>query len=61
MITKQTLIPSLSQIRNQIFRGRKPPGVRVSKRGESPEHACREFERDFAPLLVKERGIQGVR
>jgi len=32
MTTKQTLIPSISQIRNQIFRGRKPPRVRVPKR-----------------------------
>ena len=65
MITKQTLIPSISQIRNPIFRGRKPPRVRVSKRSEAPQHAYREFERDFVPLSPpppspsKERDIKG--
>jgi len=64
---KQILTPSLSQINNQISRGRKPPRVRVSKRGEAPEHAYREFERDEVPLHYpspspfKERGTQGVR
>jgi len=65
MTTKQTLIPSISQIRNPIFRGRNPPRVRVSKRSEAPQHAYREFERDFVPLSPplpspsKERDIKG--
>ena len=65
MTTKQTLIPSISPTRNPIFRGRKPPRVRVSKRSEAPQHAYREFERDFVPLSPpppspsKERDIKG--